>query len=82
MKKRYYVGITHNREYQVFKKEGSLKEDSLRNFIYVIGPFKTKRGAEFMARHGRGSNPHIQSVYDAERIASARRTTNGNKGHS
>lgn len=34
----------------------------------VIGPFQTKRGAEFMAKYGQG-NPHVQCVADAERIA-------------
>lgn len=34
----------------------------------VIGPFRTKRGAVFMRDFGR-SNPHLQNVADAERIA-------------
>jgi hypothetical protein len=34
----------------------------------VVGPFRTKRGAEFMRDHGQG-NPHLQTVDDAERIA-------------
>ena len=38
----------------------------------VIGPFKTKRGAEFMAEHGH-NNPHCRTVADAERLA--KRTT-------
>lgn len=34
----------------------------------VIGPFRTLRGAAFMADYGR-NNPHIQSVRDAEELA-------------
>lgn len=37
-------------------------------YVSVIGPFRTKRGATFMALHGR-NNPHIQTVSDAERLA-------------
>lgn len=32
-----------------------------------IGPFRTVRGAAFMAEYGRG-NPHVQCVADAERL--------------
>ena len=37
-------------------------------YAAVVGPFRTKRGATFMAEHGAG-NPHLQTVADAERIA-------------
>ena len=33
-----------------------------------IGPFRTKAGADFMARYGAG-NPHCVTVSDAERLA-------------
>ena len=36
-------------------------------YIYVIGPFRTLRGAKCMLHLGTG-NPHIQHVNDAERI--------------
>jgi hypothetical protein len=36
-------------------------------FAAVIGPFRTKRGALFMAQYGNG-NPHCQCVADAERL--------------
>lgn len=36
----------------------------------AIGPFKTYRGAIFMARYGT-SNPHCSTVNDAERLAKA-----------
>ncbi len=34
----------------------------------VIGPFRTRRGAEHMAKFG-NNNPHLQTVADAERQA-------------
>jgi len=37
-------------------------------YSYVIGPFKTMRGARFMRDYGKG-NPHCQTVNDAERLA-------------
>ncbi len=37
-------------------------------YIYVIGPFKTQRGAYYMARKGE-NNPLCQHVDDAERLA-------------
>ena len=37
-------------------------------YVAVVGPFRTKKGATFMAEHGRG-NPHLQMVADAERAA-------------
>ena len=37
-------------------------------YDYVVGPFKTLRGAEFMAKYGR-NNPHCQTVDDAERLS-------------
>ena len=39
-------------------------------YMAVIGPFRSKRGATFMAEHGSG-NPHLQTVSEAERIAKA-----------
>lgn len=37
-------------------------------YAAVIGPFRTWRGAHFMATYGAG-NPHCQTVADAERLA-------------
>ena len=38
-----------------------------RLYAEVFGPFKTKRGAEFMAGPGY-NNPHCRTVADAERL--------------
>ena len=37
-------------------------------FAAVVGPFSTIRGARYFQRYGR-SNPHVQTVADAERLA-------------
>jgi hypothetical protein len=37
-------------------------------YAAVIGPFRTRAGADFMARHGKG-NPHCRNVAEAERLA-------------
>ena len=39
-----------------------------QDYAAVIGPFRTRRGAQYMANYGRG-NPHLQHVIDAERLA-------------
>jgi hypothetical protein len=41
-----------------------------RLYSYCIGPFRTMRGAKFMAEHG-SNNPHCQTVSQAERLAKA-----------
>ena len=65
-----YVGLKSGHR-EVFKSKKPPTEASHgRKYGSVIGPFRTKRGAEVMARHG-GNNPHIRSVSDAERLAKA-----------
>ena len=72
----YFVGITKGvalntgkQVYQSFRCLIPPDEKSHGNlFAAVIGPFRTKRGADFMAKHGQG-NPHLRCVADAERIA-------------
>jgi hypothetical protein len=63
----YYVGCLTNR-YEVFRFVGVPEPGTLSQYTHVIGPFKSKRGAEFMRDHGR-FNPHVRSVSDAERLA-------------
>jgi len=66
-KMRYYVGLdTTGRE--VFRSARTPVEGIGVSYNAVIGPFRTRRGAEYMARYGEG-NPHLQTVADAERIA-------------
>jgi hypothetical protein len=70
-RKQYYVGLKSTMGREVFTADTEPTEQSHgARFAAVIGPFQTKRGAEFMAQYGQG-NPHLQTVYDAERIARA-----------
>lgn len=70
MTHRYYVGfsmLTSNP--QVFRHhEAPTAQSHGQRFGHCVGPFRTKRGAEYMARHGR-SNPHCTTVAEAERLA-------------
>jgi len=74
--KRYYVGIGPEGKRKLFRS-ASEPEVHTHGSIYsaVIGPFRTKRGAEFMRDHGAG-DPHCQTVRDAERIAKQIATEN------
>jgi hypothetical protein len=67
-----YVGMTSKKPWKVFKSDTTPTVTS-HGHLYngVIGPFRTKRGAEFMRDHGAG-NPHCQCVADAERLAKKR----------
>ena len=65
---RYYVGLTVGNR-TVFQSATVPTFDTHGDtYNAVIGPFVTKRGAEFMAQYGAG-NPHCQTVSDAERLA-------------
>jgi hypothetical protein len=65
---KWYVGLKDG-IYEAFSSEEYPTEDSFGElYKAVIGPFKTRRGAEFMAAHGQG-NPHLRSADDADRIA-------------
>jgi hypothetical protein len=68
---RYYVGIGPDLKRKLFRS-ASTPEAHTHGSIYsaVIGPFRTKRGAEFMRDHG-ANNPHCQTVREAERLAKA-----------
>lgn len=64
---KFYVGCAT--KWKVFKSDTTPTTASHGRLYYaVIGPFRTKRGAEFMRDHGAG-NPHCRCVDDAERLA-------------
>jgi hypothetical protein len=67
--KRLYVGMTVDRPWEVFWAVPTPTNKS-HGHLYpaVIGPFRTKAGATFMAKYGR-NNPHCQCVSEAERLA-------------
>ncbi len=75
MSKRYYVG-THKGELRrtVFTSTSTPTQATHgAQYAAVIGPFRTKRAASFMALFG-SNNPHLQTVLDAERIARQEQT--------
>lgn len=66
--KKIYVGVRAGAR-TVFRADSTpTTETHGTRFVAVIGPFRTVRGARFMAECGSG-NPHVQCVADAERIA-------------
>lgn len=66
---KWYVGC-NGAERATFKATSTpTRESHGGTYAAVIGPFVTRRGAEYMARHG-GDNPLLQHVNDAERYAS------------
>jgi hypothetical protein len=73
MQRRIYVGKrkdTGARE--LFRSEVKPTDQTHGDvYAYAIGPFRTVRGATFMAEYGR-DNPHCVTVRDAEMIASGK----------
>lgn len=67
---RPYVGLVIGGGREVFRSVEVPTTESHGNLYgAVIGPFRTRRGADFMARHGAG-NPHCRCVWEAEKLAS------------
>ena len=68
MKSRYYVGLKDGKR-EVFISIVAPTEKT-HGYVYtaVIGPFQTRRGAQFMAAYG-ANNPHLQTVAEAEKHA-------------
>ena len=68
MNQKIYVGVSKGTR-EVFRSAIAPTERSHgARYAAVIGPFRTVRAARLMAETG-GSNPHLLSVGDAERIA-------------
>ena len=67
---RWYVGQTSARGVrETFRAESEpTAATNGDRYAAVIGPFRTRRGAEFMCNFG-GFNPHCATVADAERLA-------------
>lgn len=71
---RLYVGCNASRSWEVFRAtEKPTCESHGAQYAAVIGPFRTRAGAEFMRDHGYG-NPHCATVADAERLAREHRS--------
>lgn len=68
MKLKYYLGLYQGKR-RVFRFCSAPTEATHgEKFDAVVGPFRTKRAAYFMAWFGK-NNPHCRSVADAERLA-------------
>jgi hypothetical protein len=66
--KRLFVGITPSASREVFQSFITPTADTHgEKYLACIGPFRTRKAANFMSTHGR-NNPHLQTVADAERI--------------
>lgn len=73
-----YVGSRRSDSKYVFFRSESVPTEASHGetYRYVIGPFRTVRGARFMAEYGKG-NPHVQTVDDCERIAALKSKQKG-----
>ena len=70
-KRYWYVGVSrfsHTYRLILTYHKKPTTETHGAMFGAVIGPFRTKRGAQFMELNG-WNNPHCQTVADAERLA-------------
>ena len=66
---RAYVGVRRDLRREVFKATRTpTRRQYGRRYAYVVGPFKTVRGARYMADYG-ASNPHCTCVAQAEWLA-------------
>ena len=75
MRKKLWVGCAKVGHWEVFRFDETPTEDTHGDkYFAAIGPFRTKRGALFMATCGH-NNPHCQCVADAERIARKQKET-------
>jgi hypothetical protein len=66
--RRLWVGVKGNAR-TVFRHTGEPTAETCPQFTCAVGPFRTKRGAEYLAKRGGNGNPHCQSVREAERLA-------------
>lgn len=68
MKTKLYVGLKPGVR-EVFRSAAEPTQASHGTaYNAVIGPFLTRRGADYMAQYGQG-NPHCRCVSEAERLA-------------
>lgn len=69
MRRKYYVGIRPGAQRAVFYMAVLAPTPELcPQYSAVIGPFRTKRGAQFMAEHGAGT-----LTFNASRMPSVSR---------
>lgn len=69
MKAKYHVGVKKGQLREVFRTDLTPTAETHGQYIYCIGPFRTRRAAEWMADTRGRNNPHCRCVADAERLA-------------
>ena len=70
MKERLYVGLVKDSLARTVFRTATPNEEKCPRYAALIGPFRTRRAAEWMAHPIRGmNNPHCVTVRDAERLA-------------
>ena len=78
-----YVGVRRDLRREVFKatRTPTRRHASRgRRYAYVVGPFKTVRGARYMADYG-ANNPHCTCVAQAEWLASQQAQDHAHRRH-
>ena len=65
--RKLYLGIREDKR-EIFRASETPTFDAYPQYGYVVGPFRTKGGAEFMRDYGQ-NNPHCVTVSQAERLA-------------
>jgi hypothetical protein len=65
----WYIGRLHSGSLEAFTSRTVPTETTHgTRYTYAIGPFRTRRAAQWAERYGSG-NPHFRHVDDAERLA-------------
>ena len=77
MKARPYVGIKHPKKTETFKSATKANTDTHPQYHTVKGPFKTNKGASFLANHANPKAMSQLSVSELERLASELNGTGG-----
>ena len=71
----FFVGIDRNRKYVSFScSHVPTVKSHGEQFVYTIGPFKSKKGQLWAATYGK-DNPHFRHVADAEHIGGSANVT-------
>jgi len=73
MRQRWYIGCRHDfclgtYHYEAFRSPTEPTKESHPQYLYVVGPFDTRRGALWAEKYG-ARNPHFRTVDDAEYFA-------------
>jgi len=74
IRKKYYVGMKKDWTLEAFLSEVEPAQHSISHrthghiYRFVVGPFRTKRGALFFEQYGH-NNPHCCNVSQTERLA-------------